>query len=110
MNYEKGQGFDDIEKIDIHLNTDEVFILLEGQVVLIVAEKNDNLLSFRTVKMKKNVTYNIPKNTWHNIAMSRDARIIIVEDANTHIGDFEFFYMNPEQKQELYQKLALIYS
>lgn len=105
LNYEKKQGFDDIEKIDIHFHTDEVFILLEGQVVLIAAGKDGDRLSFRTVKMEKGITYNIPKNTWHNIAMSQDAKVIIVEDANTHLGDFEFYYMNSEQKKELYQKV-----
>lgn len=105
LNYENNQGFGDIEKIDIHFQTDEVFILLEGQVVLIVAEKEGDRLSLRTVKMEKGVTYNIPKNTWHNIAMSQDAKVIIVEDANTHLGDYEFYYMGSEQKSELYRKI-----
>jgi len=108
LNYETGQGFDAIEKIDIHYNTDEVFILLEGHVVLIAAEKDGDQLSFHTVKMEKGITYNIPKNTWHNIAMSHNAKVIIVEDANTHLGDFEFYYMNPMQKKELFQKIKII--
>jgi len=105
LNYMSGQGFEDIVKIDVHLNTDEVFILLKGQVVLIAAEKNEDQLSFRMVKMKEGVTYNIPKMTWHNIAMSDDAQVIIIEDANTHLGDFEYYYLNAEQKGKLYKEI-----
>ncbi len=103
LNHVAGQGFEDVEKIDVHLNTDEVFVLLKGQVVLITAEKNGDHLSFRMVKMKEGITYNIPKKTWHNIAMSQDAQVIIIEDANTHLGDFEYYYMGAEQKAEMYR-------
>ena len=102
LNHITGQGFEDIEKIDVHLNTDEVFILLKGQVVLITAEKDEDRLSFKMVKMKEGVTYNIPKMTWHNIAMSDAAQVIIIEDANTHLGDFEYYYLNEGQKEEMY--------
>ena len=108
LNHVAGQGFEDIEKIDVHLNTDEVFILLKGQVVLIVAEKNGDHVSFQTVKMKEGITYNIPKMIWHNIAMSEDAQVIIIEDANTHLGDFEYYHLNVQQKKELYHLVKSI--
>ena len=102
LNFVAGQGFEDIEKIDVHLNTDEVFILLKGQAVLIAAEKNEDQVSFQMVNMQEGVTYNIPKMVWHNIAMSEDAQVVIIEDANTHLGDFEYYYLNPEQKEKMY--------
>ena len=105
LNHVAGQGFEDIEKIDVHLKTDEVFILLKGQAVLIVAEKNEDQVSFQMVNMKEGVTYNIPKMVWHNIAMSEDAQVIIIEDAHTHLGDFEYYYLNPEQKEKMYGKI-----
>ena len=105
LNFVAGQGFEDIEKIDVHLNTDEVFILLKGQAVLIAAEKNEDQVSFQMVNMQEGVTYNIPKMVWHNIAMSEDAQIVIIEDANTHLGDFEYYYLNPEQKEKMYGEI-----
>jgi hypothetical protein len=105
LNHVVGQGLDDLVKIDVHLNTDEVFILLKGQVVLIAAEKNEDRISFKLVKMEEGVTYNIPKMMWHNIAMSEDAQVIIIEDANTHLGDFEYYYLNATQKEELYSRI-----
>ena len=105
LNYIVKQGFDDIEKIDIHFETDEVFILLEGEVILITAEKEGDELTFRMKKMEKNMVYNIPKMTWHNIAMSEDAQVVIVENAGTHIQDFDFYYLNAEQKKTMYAEI-----
>lgn len=39
------------------------------------------------------------------VAMSRDAQVLIVETANTHLGDFDFYYLNEEQKKEMYAKI-----
>ena len=103
LNHVAGQGYEDIEKIDVHLNTDEVFILQRGVAILIAVEKNDDHLLFRMVKMKAGVVYNIPKMTWHNIAMSEDAQVMIIENANTHLGDFEYFYLGASQKEKMYE-------
>jgi len=105
LNHISGQGIDDIVKIDMHLKTDEVFILLKGIAVLIVAEKDGDELVYQTIKMQEGITYNIPKMTWHNIAMDKNAQVIIVEDANTHNGDFEYYYMNEKQKEEMYHRI-----
>ncbi len=101
LNYTPEQEIGNIEKLDIHHLTDEVFILLKGNAVLIGAEINGNDVNFKVELMLPHITYNIPVNTWHNIAMSKDCEIIIVEKSNTHTGDFEFFQLSEEKKQEM---------
>ena len=101
LNYIPEQEIGNIEKLDIHHLTDEVFILLKGNAVLIGAEINGNDVDFKVELMLPHITYNIPVNTWHNIAMSQDCEIIIVEKSNTHEGDFEFFPLSKEKKQEM---------
>jgi len=105
LNYTQKQGFDDIEKIDIHFKTDEAFFLIKGEALLIAADKVGDEVSFYMKKMEKNVVYNIPKMTWHNIAMSEDAQVIIVENAETHLSDFDFYYLNAEQRNEMYEEI-----
>jgi len=105
LNYCVKGGMNDIEKIDIHFETDEAFILLQGDVVLITADKEGDYVTFHARKMKPGIVYNIPKLTWHNIAMSQDAQVFIVETANTHLSDFDFYYLNEEQKKEMYAKI-----
>ena len=101
LNYMPEQEIGNIEKLDIHHLTDEVFILLKGKAVLIGAKINGNNVDFEVELMKPIITYNIPVGTWHNIAMSKDCEIIIVEKSNTHEGDFEFFQLSQEKKKEM---------
>jgi hypothetical protein len=90
LNYMPEQGLHAIKKVDMHLLTDEVFILTRGTAVLIAATEENQEFSFQFKKMKPGVTYNIPVNAWHNIAMDIDAEIIIVEKSNTHLSDFVY--------------------
>lgn len=103
LNYVPGQGVDDIQKIDAHLETDEVFVLTNGRAVLIAAERNGDDIGYEMILMEPGVVYNIPKGMWHNIAMEKDAQIIIVEKDNTHLNDCEYHYLDDKQKEVLHQ-------
>lgn len=101
LNYMPELAPDAINKLDVHHKTDETFLLMHGQAVLIAGEINDNKVGFSVINMEPRIVYNIPKGCWHNIALSVDAEISITEDANTHLGDFEFYPLNNEQRKEL---------
>lgn len=101
LNHMPAQDLMGIEKMDRHLLTDEVFVLLKGVAVLIGAKEQGGRLAFQCIRMVQGVTYNIPVDTWHNIAMGKDAELIIVEKSNTHLGDFEYRLMSAAEKVEL---------
>lgn len=101
LNYEEGQGLHDLKKIDKHLLTDEAFILKKGIAILISAVLDSHDVTFEVVKMEEGVVYNIPKGVWHNIALSTDAEVFIVEKSYTHLSDFEYFYLSEEAVQRL---------
>lgn len=106
LNYLDGQGFGSINKVDVHFETDEVFILQKGTAILIATEVVDKKIQHtELIKMKEGVIYNIPKNCWHNIAMSKDAKVFIVEKSGTHKGDYEFFYLSDEDKNTLEKQI-----
>ena len=97
LNYLPGHGFDEIEQIEVHSETDEVFILFKGDAILIEAKHQKY--------MKLGVTYNIPAGTWHNIAMNSDAEIIIVEKSNTHKQDCAYQRLSQLEKEDLYSMI-----
>ncbi len=101
LNYLPEQHLLAIAKMDRHLLTDEVFVLLKGTAILIAATENKNEFRFECIKMKAGITYNIPANLWHNIAMDTDAEVIIFEKDNTHLGDFEYQQLSDTQKWKL---------
>lgn len=101
LNYMPEQHIDNIKKLDVHHLTDEVFVLLKGKAVLISAQIDKDKVKFDVELMKPNITYNIPVDTWHNIAMEKGCEVLIVEKSNTHLGDFEFYPLDKEKKQEM---------
>ena len=101
LNANENQRVENIVRIDIHYHTDEVFILTKGNAVLITATITDNTPAFELEFMKQGITYNVPVKTWHNIAMQEGCEVIIVENDNTHLGDFEFFDLSKEKQNEL---------
>ncbi|MBS1602894.1 MAG: hypothetical protein JST42_09515 [Bacteroidetes bacterium] len=102
LNHMEAQDLEGILKMDMHLQTDEVFILLRGVAVLIAAAVNGpEDLHFTCVRMRPGITYNIPVNTWHNIAMDKTASVVIVERSDTHLGDFVYMQLTDSQRHQL---------
>lgn len=102
LNHVSGHGLNDIERIEVHKSTDEVFILFKGNAVLVEAVVNGDNTTFHCEKMRKGVTYNIPAGTWHDIAMDLDVEIIIVEKSDTHKNDCEYLKLSQQERNDLY--------
>lgn len=105
LNYIEDQNIKNINKIDIHYQTDEVFVLLKGKAVLIAVIFDDDTPLFEVELMKQNRIYNIPKNMWHNIAMEEGSKVLIVEKSNTHLSDFDYFNLDSRQITEMKLKV-----
>lgn len=110
LNADEKQRVENIVHIDIHHHTDEVFILIKGNAVLIIATIVDNEPMFELELMKPGIIYNIPVKTWHNIAMQEGSEVIIVEKENTHLSDFEFFDLSKVKQNELIEKVNELYN
>lgn len=102
LNYADAEALEQIEKLDIHHHTDEVFVLLQGQVALIAAViSEEGEIEYDVADMKPGVVYNIRKETWHKVAMTPGSQLLIIENNNTHLDDFEFFDLSGQQKEQL---------
>jgi len=106
LNSDENQKIENLSKLDVHFYTDEVFILLKGKAVLITATIEDNTPEYELELMQAGVTYNIPKDTWHNIAMWEGSEVIIIEKSDTHLSDFEFHHLSEYQQDELRNKVS----
>ena len=107
LNYIESQHLNNIDKIEVHRQTDEVFMLLKGKAVLITAEITNSDLNFSIDLMQPHITYNIPQNVWHNIAMEEGSEVLIVEKSNTHLNDVEYLTLNDHQISDLRNKIKM---
>ena len=97
LNYTENQRITSINKIEVHRSTDEVFVLLKGKSILITANFINGEPIFKADVMKLHITYNIPQNVWHNIAMEEGDEVLIIEKSNTHLNDVEYFHLTEIQ-------------
>ena len=82
LNY--ADRFDQITYLERHLLTDEVFILLNGQAELLIGETYEHIV------MEPCKLYNVKAGVWHNIRVSRDAKVLVVENSDTGKENTEY--------------------
>jgi ureidoglycolate hydrolase len=83
LNYLDGIHPERLDSVERHADTDEVFVLLQGQGVLFVGEGEPQVETLIPLVMQTGKIYNIKKNVWHTIVLSRDASVLIVENRDT---------------------------
>lgn len=71
-------------KLERHMKTDEVFVLLKGFAALIIGESCEKLC------LEPFKIYNVKAGTWHNITMEKDAKVLIVENHDTSKDNTEY--------------------
>ena len=84
LNYAPMFTKEGITYLERHNETDEVFILLEGEASLFMGE------NAAETKMEKFRSYVVKKSAWHNIVVSEDAKVLIVENADTGKNNSEY--------------------
>lgn len=92
LNYADRFDPEKADTLERHMETDEVFVLLEGKATLLIGETGT------PCPMEKYKTYNVKKGVWHGILTSRDAHVLIVENADTADHNSEFM---PLEKKEI---------
>jgi len=90
-----------------HLKTDEVFVLTEGEATLIIGGRAGSPEGLEAVRLERNVVYNVLKGVWHAIVSFGKNTVLIVENRDTHLGDFERQPFSEAQKAEAERKLGI---
>ena len=72
-----------IEKMQRHDETDEVFVLLEGRCILFIGEGDQEITKIHAQEMEPLKLYNVRRLCWHTHTLSKDAVVLIVENLDT---------------------------
>lgn len=73
------ERFSRLSEMECHLETDEVFVLLEGTATLYTEDE--------ICPMEYHVLYSVRKGEWHHIVVSEDATVLVMENSNTSIDN-----------------------
>lgn len=84
-----------------HLETDEVFVLTRGKGVLLMGGNGPQADCVQPEPMDIGKLYNVKRNAWHSILLSRDASILLVENRDTGDHNSEHSALSPELCQQI---------
>lgn len=87
---------ENISYMERHLETDEVFILLQGECKLLIGGKGEHPEHVSGEWMAPGKIYNIKKNVWHTTVLLEDTSVIIVENADTNVNNTQYETMLKE--------------
>ena len=82
-NWKPMNDISNINSLERHNETDELFILLQGRCTLLYANETAEGLDIRAVEMEPLKVYNIPRTLWHNTVTRRDTKLALIEDSST---------------------------
>jgi len=102
LNINEQAAIEGISYLEGHMETDEVFVLLQGRAIILTAgsdEKPRGTINAR--KMEPNKLYNVKEAVWHAVFMSKDAKILIIEDIDTAPENTRYCDITAEQKEQL---------
>lgn len=91
-----------LDEIERHNHSDEVFVLLRGRALLFTRADGGALAA---VEMDAGKIYNVPAGVWHNIVATRDVSFLIVENRDTHLHDTEIRPITDDELAQLDRQL-----
>ena len=99
MNDGPKTNIDGLSYFQKHDESDEVFVLLKGKCVLLLAGLGDVPGEIKAVDMKPHTMYNIKKCVWHTHYFAPDTQVLIVENADTGLENSPIINLTKEQKK-----------
>lgn len=96
-NWKPANDITNLNCLERHNLTDELFVLLEGSCTLIFANEGASGLELEAVKMEKEKVYNIPQSLWHNTVTKKSTKMILIEDSNTSGANSDVIELSAEQ-------------
>lgn len=86
-----------------HMETDEVFVLTQGEGAIILGGNGHAPALLAYQRMENGKVYNIRKSTWHTVSLSRDASVLIVENQDTRRENSEYIDITEAQRKWIAQ-------
>lgn len=105
-NYKPANDVAEFCCLEKHLLTDEVFVLLQGRCVLLVDVAPDGSgCDLRCIPMERGKVYCIRPGVWHNTIVSRDVKLVLIENQNTAAENSPLFNLSEAQIEKVRAEL-----
>ena len=90
-----------LDKMQRHDETDEVFVLLSGRCILFIGEGDERVSAVYAQDMEPLKLYNVKKSCWHTHTLSQDTTVLIVENRETTSMNSPEIVLDEGQRKKL---------
>ncbi len=94
---------ENIETMQRHEETDEVFVLLRGKCLLFAGDGKEEAGDVHIYPMEPLKLFNVKKGVWHTHSLSEEAVVLIVENRDTTSANSPVIRLNDEQRRKIQQ-------
>jgi mannose-6-phosphate isomerase-like protein (cupin superfamily) len=101
LNWQPAYDLANADEIEVHRETDEVFVLWRGKGALYYLTAEGQL---EVQDLQPGLLVNVPAGVWHGCLGNREVSWIIVENRDTHLHDTTVRKMTERELQTLRQK------
>lgn len=101
LNFSEALLPENITAMQRHDETDEVFVLLCGRCILFIGDGDEKITDIHAENMQLFMIYNVKKSAWHTHTLSRDAKVLIVENRDTTFDNSPFSSLTVSQRAKI---------
>jgi hypothetical protein len=102
LNYIEELEIDHINYVEAHLLTDEAFVLLSGQCVMVFAHlHNHQITAFESIKLEPHKVYKVQNHVYHTHILSKNSKLLVIEEENTCDQNSPRIYLSEKEKEML---------
>ncbi|HHU72950.1 MAG TPA: hypothetical protein GXZ21_13105 [Clostridiales bacterium] len=91
-----------------HDETDEVFVLLDGNCTLFAGGNGDSIGEISAIAMEPLKLYNVKRGIWHTHTLDYKGTVLIVENQDTSDHNSPTIQLSPEEIDELRNVYSLV--
>jgi hypothetical protein len=110
MNYTADLLPEKINRMQKHIETDEVFVLMKGRGILFLGEGEESVIKVHAVDMELYKLYNVKKGVWHLHTFSEDARVLIVENRDTVVENSPYVPLSESQCRDVLEFVKILWN
>lgn len=100
---------ENIGKMQRHVETDEVFVLLSGRCILFLGEGEESIGAIHAQAMQTLKLYNVKRGAWHTHTLSQDATVLIVENRDTAASNSPEITLTAAQREQIIQLTQILW-
>jgi len=95
-NFKPANALENLDCLEVHRETDESFVHIEGACCLLVREEDGG---FSGALMERGCLYTVPRGVWHATVTKPGAKMALIERSGTNMSNSEVLKLSAAERE-----------